>query len=66
MFKVLLFLLLLSAVIYGVVRLLTARPWSGHTGPTRPAGPKRPVGPDDDDEFLRELARRNKPRDPEN
>ena len=61
MLKVAFFLILLFAVIYLAVRLATGV----RATPTDTPRRRGPIGPDDDEDFLRELRRRRKPRDPE-
>lgn len=67
-FKLLLVIAIFAAVTYFVTRKLQEH---GETPiprrPSRPTAPSRPVAPDDDDEFLREIARRRRrnPPDPD-
>ncbi|CAM3151967.1 hypothetical protein NODU109028_00165 [Nocardioides dubius] len=66
----LLLLIVIAVVIYLVVRTVETRghPFRRPPG-RRPSGggrgPSRPVAPDDDPEFLRDLNRRRKKRDPD-
>jgi hypothetical protein len=63
--KFLLVVLVFAALVYTVFWLLerrrAGRPSAGRA-PNRPA--TRTLGPDDDEEFLRDLNRRYRPRDP--
>lgn len=67
--KLLLLLIVIAVVIYLVVRTVETRghPFrrSPRKGPSGGRGPSRPVAPDDDPEFLRDLNRRRKKRDPD-
>ena len=63
--KFLLVVLVFAALTYTVFWLLERRRAGGPAArrtPTRPA--PRTMGPDDDEEFLRDLNRRYRPRDP--
>ncbi|HEX4190090.1 MAG TPA: hypothetical protein VHZ06_03780 [Marmoricola sp.] len=55
MLRLVVYLLLLAAVLYGVFWAIDRRDSAGGApGPARPA-PRGPVGPDDDEAFLRNL-----------
>ena len=63
--KFLLVVLVFAALVYTVFWLLERRRAGGpptRRTPNRPA--TRTIGPDDDEEFLRDLNRRYRPRDP--
>ena len=66
--KFLLVVIVFAALVYGVFWLIERsragtrqrrRPSSGSGGPA----PRRPVGPDDDEDFLRDLNRRQRRKD---
>ncbi len=59
MLRVVVVFLLAAAVVYGIFWLLERR----RSGPANPMITRGPAGPDDDDDFLRELDRRNREGD---
>ncbi|MFS3129769.1 hypothetical protein ACLM5J_15315 [Nocardioides sp. Bht2] len=67
--KLLLLLIVIAVVIYLVVRTVETRGHPFRRAPgSRPFGggnQARPIAPDDDAEFLRDLNRRRKKRDPD-
>lgn len=61
MLRLVVFLALFAAVVYGFFWLLEQRRGKGGGGKARLQPiPRRPVGPDDDEDFLRELERRRR------
>ena len=61
MLRFVVFLALFAGVVYAAFWLMERRSRGGGSGNTggRPA-PRGPVGPDDDEDFLRELDRKNR------
>ena len=61
MLRFVVFLALFAAVVYATFWLIDRRSQGGGSGPTgtRPVQP-RPMGPDDDEDFLRELDRKQR------
>jgi hypothetical protein len=59
MLRFVVFIALFAAVVYAGFWLLDRRKGGGGTKPAKPI-PRGPVGPDDDEDFLRELARRRR------
>jgi hypothetical protein len=64
--KFLLVVIVFAAIVYGIFWLIE-RARAG-AAPRRPPGagrpaPRRPMAPDDDEDFLRDLRRRQRPRD---
>jgi hypothetical protein len=55
--RVLLYVLLLTAMLYGIFWAIGRR-----NNPPPTTSPRGPVGPDDDEDFLRELDRKRKHR----
>ena len=55
MLRVLIYVLLLAAVLYGVFWAIGRR-----NNPPPSTSPRGPVGPDDDEDFLRELERKRR------
>ncbi len=65
MFKLLVVVAIIAAVTYLVTRYLQDRtPGAPAPRRTRPSQPPRAVAPDDDDDFLRDLDRKRKRRNP--
>lgn len=63
MLKLLVVLVLLTLLVYGLVRVIGRRGILPAKGTQRPAS--RPQGPDDDPDFLRDLDRRRRRRQAE-
>lgn len=63
MLKLLVVIVLLTLLVYGLVRLVIRRGIIPAGSPQRPA--PRPQGPDDDPDFLRDLDRRRRRRQAE-
>jgi hypothetical protein len=64
--KFLLVIIVFAALVYAVFYLLERRRGGGRAvrrGPTPPRPTPRVVGPDDDEDFLRDLNRRNRRKD---
>ncbi len=59
MLRLVLFLALFAAVVYATFWLIERRSNGGGNGGGKPV-PRGPVGPDDDEDFLRELDRKQR------
>lgn len=63
MLKFLLVVILVAVIVYLTARAIERRGIA--PSPRRPQPPPRPLGPDDDADFLRDLDRKRKRKDPE-
>lgn len=64
MLKFLLVVILVAVIVYLTARAIERR-GVAPAPPRRPQPPPRPLGPDDDADFLRDLDRKRKRKDPE-